>query len=268
MISKVSEQRRIFLAIAEASLETIPREIANHPSVINHARRLGRKPSEILLDRSYHHAAMKSLKFNWKRGRPDLVHFLLMEALATPLYHRGILKVYLHTTSDKVIDVAADLRIPKSYFRFEGLIMDLFMNKVITASKKEQEGEVSRAFVPNPTDVHQNGPPRYLLKLHENMSFEEMIKKLVMPRKVIGLSTSGIETNAEDLVTDALKGLRNPESENNRLAFVVGGFPKGHFSESISRNFNFTYSLGNAGLEAHVVVARILYECEKALSVS
>ena len=49
--------RAISLVISEAALEKIPVNIIDHPSVTNHARKLGKRPSEILLDRSYHHAA-------------------------------------------------------------------------------------------------------------------------------------------------------------------------------------------------------------------
>ena len=48
--------KAISLVISEAALETIPVNIIDHPSVTNHARKLGKRPSEILLDRSYHHA--------------------------------------------------------------------------------------------------------------------------------------------------------------------------------------------------------------------
>jgi rRNA pseudouridine-1189 N-methylase Emg1 (Nep1/Mra1 family) len=49
------------------------------------------------------------------------------------------------------------------------------------------------------------------------------------------------------------------------LAFVIGGFPRGHFSESFTKLLSLTYSVSDLALEAHVVIARILYECEKLL---
>ncbi|RMF32242.1 MAG: ribosome biogenesis protein, partial [Candidatus Nitrosothermus koennekii] len=91
------------LIIAEAALELVPKELQNHRSVINHAKRLNRKPSEILLDRSYHHRAMLRLKDQWKRGRPDLVHISLLAVTSTPLYREGLIDLYLHTIADKVL---------------------------------------------------------------------------------------------------------------------------------------------------------------------
>jgi rRNA small subunit pseudouridine methyltransferase Nep1 len=40
------------LILAESSLELVPQELKNHPSVISHARKLGKVPSKILLDNS------------------------------------------------------------------------------------------------------------------------------------------------------------------------------------------------------------------------
>src|SRR5690349_4097744 len=99
------------LVIAEAALEIVPKIIADQPSVRNHAEKISRKPSEILLDRSYHHAAMRGIQSDWKRGRPDIVHFALVEALATPLFQKGLLKMYIHTINDKLILIGDKLRI-------------------------------------------------------------------------------------------------------------------------------------------------------------
>lgn len=229
----------ISLIIAEASLETVPKQIASHPAVKNHAQRLGKKPREILLDRSYHHAAMlrAGLESYWKRGRPDIIHFALMEALSTPLFLKSMLKVYVHTVTDKVILIGDNLRIPKSYFRFEGIMMNLFKEKVI----KSADGN------------------NVLLELHDNITFEEFIKNGVRPDKLIGLSSNGVQSTAEEIVS------RNIIKNDHHFAFVIGGFPRGHFSDDTSKMFSCSYSIGEFKLEAHTVIARILYECEKVL---
>lgn len=230
----------ISLIIAEASIETVPKQIASHPAVKNHAQKLGKNPREILLDRSYHHAAMlrAGLESYWKRGRPDIIHFALMEALSTPLFLKSILKVYIHTVTDKVILIGDNLRIPKSYFRFEGIMMNLFKEKVI----KSADGN------------------NILLELHDNITFEEFIKNKVRPDKLIGLSSNGVQSTAEEIVS------RNIIKNDHHFAFVIGGFPRGHFSDHTSKMFSCSYSIGEFKLEAHTVIARILYECEKVLA--
>lgn len=216
--------------MAEAALETVPAEVAGHPAVAGRARKLGAKASETLLDRSYHHAAMKGLAESWKRGRPDIVHFALMEALATPLFIGGGLDVFVHTYGDKVISIAEGLRIPKSYFRFEGVMTSLFRDRVV----KSDEGKV-------------------LLEMQDG-TLEELVHDIEAD-KVVGLSSAGVQSSAQEVVA---------KNKVNHCALVIGAFPKGHFSEKTSQLFNCTYSIESIGLETHVVVARTLYECEKA----
>ena len=50
----------ISLILAESSLELVPEELTSHPSIISHAQRLGKESFEILLDNSWHFAAMKT----------------------------------------------------------------------------------------------------------------------------------------------------------------------------------------------------------------
>ena len=59
------------LILADSSLELVPKELQNHPSVISYCKRNRKKSSEILLDNSWHFAAMKEISNEIKRGRPD-----------------------------------------------------------------------------------------------------------------------------------------------------------------------------------------------------
>jgi rRNA small subunit pseudouridine methyltransferase Nep1 len=175
---------------------------------------------------------MKRLANSWKRGRPDIVHFALMEALSTPLFMNRMLRVYVHTISDKIIAIADNLHIPKSYFRFEGVMVTLLRDKVV----KSNEGTI-------------------LMELSDG-TFADLIDK-IKPDMVIGLSTVGVQSKAQKVAENA----RNVD----QCTFVVGGFAKGHFSENVAMGLGPTYSINSIGLEAHVVIARILYECEKLL---
>jgi len=93
----------ISLILAESSLELVPSELQHHPSVIAHARKLGKHPSEILLDNSWHFAAMKGIENEMKRGRPDLVHFSILEATTIPLYLQDKEKMF--TFQNHIIDL-------------------------------------------------------------------------------------------------------------------------------------------------------------------
>lgn len=219
----------IFLILAESGLELVPSNLQKHVSVISHAHKLRKDPSKILLDNSWHFAAMKGIKDEIKRGRPDLVHFCILEATTIPLYKKNKIKIYIHTTDDKVIYFGDNVNIPKSYHRFEGLMEKLFLEKTIEAN-----GNV-------------------LLKIKEK-SFSDLIDE-IKPSKVVGFSTKGKKNSYENTV------LEMPED----CCLVVGGYQKGHFSDMVQRRIDQLISIGDSSFEAHVVVARILYEYEKTI---
>ena len=217
------------LILTESSLELVPKEIQNHKSVISHCQKLGKKPSEILLDNSWHFAAMKGIDNEIKRGRPDLVHFSLLEACSIPLFYEKKISVYVHTINDKVIFVGNDVRLPKSYHRFAGLIEKLYDEKFIQA----------------------NGINLLEIK---DMKFNQLIEK-ISPDRIVGLSTQGILSSCED-VTKKL---------TDDSCIIIGGFPKGHFSDSIRKKIEYLVNVNKKSLESHIVISRILYEYEKTI---
>ena len=219
----------ISLVLAESALELVPLELQDHPSVLSHAQKLGKNPSEILLDNSWHFAAMKGIKNEIKRGRPDLVHFSILEATTIPLYFQNKIKIYIHTIDDKVIYLGENVNIPKSYHRFEGLIEKLFLEKTIQSDTK------------------------ILLQIKEK-SFSDLISE-IKPSKIIGLSTKGEISTVEKITSEI----------SDNTCMIIGGFQKGHYSESTTNKINRLFSIGAISYEAHVVIARVLYEYEKTV---
>lgn len=219
----------ISLILAESALELVPLELQDHPSVLSHAQKLGKHPSEILLDNSWHFAAMKGIENEIKRGRPDLVHFSILEATTIPLYLKNKIKVYIHTINDQVIHIGENVHIPKSYHRFEGLIEKLFLEKTIRSDDN------------------------ILLEIKEK-SFSELINE-IKPSIVIGFSTKGEPSSFEKISSKI----------SDNACIVIGGFQKGHFAESTKNKINHLFSIDELSYEAHVVIARILYEYEKTI---
>jgi rRNA small subunit pseudouridine methyltransferase Nep1 len=220
----------ISLILAESALELVPLELQHHPSVLLHAQKLGKSSSKIILDNSWHFAAMKGMNNEIKRGRPDLVHFSILEATTIPLYLQNKIKVYIHTLDDKVIYIGENVHIPKSYHRFEGLIEKLFSEKIIRSN----------------TTI--------LLEIKDK-SFSELIDE-IKPSKIVGFSTKGKRRTFEQIGSDIII---------DNTCIVIGGFQKGHFSESTKSKINHLFSIGSLSYEAHVVIARILYEYEKTV---
>ena len=219
--------------IAEAAMELVPQILRNHPSVRNHSKRTGRSVNEIFLDISYHHKAMveKNIDQWWKRGRPDIVHFDLVEALSTPLFKQKKLQVYVSTFDNNLVTISQDLRIPKNYFRFEGLMIGIF-NK----------------------QKNKNSPN--LIEFQENVNFNDLIEKIVRPDLIIGFSVKGKQSKISDILQN------NAIDTTKHYCFVIGGFQRGNFSDTVSGACDAIYSISPFSLESHVVISRVLYELE------
>lgn len=210
-------------------MELVPPELQNHNSVLASSRRFNKKPSEILLDVSWHFAAMKGIEDEIKRGRPDLIHFCLLEACSIPLYFENKIRVFVHTIDNKVIFVGKDVRLPKSYHRFVGLIEKLYSTDKIEENNKK------------------------LLEIKE-MDFESLIKE-IKPKKTLGLSRKGLVSSYQKVAQEI----------DDDTCVVIGGFSKGHFSDMIKKHFDRTVSVDRNPLEAHIIISRLLYEYEKRI---
>ncbi|MBU6996059.1 MAG: 16S rRNA methyltransferase [Theionarchaea archaeon] len=127
------------LVVGEAALELVPLSIANHPVVLRSARKRGKPPGAMLLDSNFHHAAMKTLDDAERRGRPDIVHVILLCALESVVARKGDLTLYIHTYNDYCIWVNPETRIPRSYNRFCGLFEQLLEKGSIQNFLKVEE---------------------------------------------------------------------------------------------------------------------------------
>ncbi|MFX1589174.1 MAG: 16S rRNA methyltransferase, partial [Promethearchaeota archaeon] len=96
------------LIIAECGLELIPKEIRDHPSVKKNIR--SKNYASHLLDNALHHSAIVKLKNFEKRGRPDILHNCLLNALGSPLNKNKQLKIYFHTVNNRVFELNPEIR--------------------------------------------------------------------------------------------------------------------------------------------------------------
>ncbi len=221
------------IILAESALEFIPREILGHPSVVKWARRRGKNPAETLLDVSLHYFAMKGLREREKRGRPDIVHISLLEALSSPLNLKGKLRFVVHTINDYVIFIDPATRIPRNYLRFVGLMEQaLKYGKVPPGSSKPLIEVVS-------------------------MDFPRLLQELGVSEIVLMDERGSIEKPSEICRISLREG----------LPIVIGGFPRGDFSPVIRSYSKYVFSIYPEPLDTWVVVSRIVTGCEELLHI-
>ena len=221
-------RRIVHIVLLESSLELVPFEIAGHSSVIRSAKKRGKKPSEILLDKSLHYHAMKKLREAEKRGRPDIVHVSLLEALESPLNKEGFLRIYVHTYPGDVIFIDPSTRIPRNYNRFVGL-----MEQLLTIGKV-------------PPDTAK--PLMYV----KTMRIEDLIEN-VNTHGLILLRETGERKKPIEVVEYAIK---------NNYLIGIGGFPHGDFSEKLIKISKAEFSIYDRTLATWIVLSRIIVAAE------
>lgn len=177
---------------------------------------------------------MKTLEEGEKRGRPDIIHFALLEALGAPLNKEGLLQTYVHTIHDYVIALNPEARLPRNYLRFVGLVEQLFESE----------------RVPHTGSA--------LLRL-ERKTLPQLLREIKSDH-VTAFSRKG----KYQLLEEAVSRLSGKE----RPAVVIGGFPHGHFSETTIRLAKEVICIDPEMLEAWTVTSRVIYEYERATSFS
>ena len=217
----------IAIVLVDASLELVPKEIAKHPAVEKTARRRGKRPLTIMLDKSLHYHAMKSLPNQEKRGRPDIVHLCLLEILESPLCAKGHIKPYIHTINGTAIRVRHDVRLPKNYNRFVGL-----MEQLLAFGKVPPKGDVLLEVIGKGLDV---------------------IIEDYKPTLKILLTEKGSRITPLELADKVL---------NERAMVMIGAFPHGEFSEEILSKADAKYSLYEDVLESFITVSVVLRALE------
>lgn len=217
------------IIIGEAALELVPKEISKHPIIVSDAKKRGKKSDEILLDISRHYNAMKSIDNFWKRGRPDIIHLTLLNTLEFPANKHRLIKVYVHTINNFVIDINPEIRLPRNYNRFIGLIEQLFKEKRVPPKSEN---------------------PLMILK---NLDLKNLIKE-ISPSKTILLTSSG-----EKLTPNQVAKILVNES---KPVIIIGGFQSGEFSEENFSLADIKCSIYPETLDAWIVAAIIIHQYE------
>lgn len=116
------------LIVADAELETVPDVMQNDPGIMKTAERRKKVATELLLDSNYMHTSIDKYfpGESTRRGRPDIIYLLLQMSMESILNKKGKLRLIIHTRNDFVIHISSEVRLPKSYNRFVGLIEKLF----------------------------------------------------------------------------------------------------------------------------------------------
>lgn len=212
----------LIIILVDCGIELIPKEIRHHSAVRkNFSSQLY---SSQLLDNALHHTAMRNLENPEKRGRPDIVHLCLLNALGSPSNKIGNLSLFIHTINNKIFEFDSDIRIARNYNRFKGLMAKLLIDG----------------------SINVNGIQ--LISQREG-TLQNLIDNFKNP-EILLLSSKG------ELIYDYNKLFIGDTSKP--VVVIIGGFQKSNFSQEILNLSNNVISISNYSLDAWVVISKII----------
>ncbi|KAI1262048.1 Alpha/beta knot methyltransferase [Xylariaceae sp. FL1019] len=163
------DTQRLIVVLSNASLETYK---ASHGG----AGRMGmqREDKYSLLNSDEHIGVMRKMNRDISDARPDITHQCLLTLLDSPINKAGKLQIYIHTAKGVLIEVSPTVRIPRTFKRFAGLMVQL-LHRLSIRSTNSQEKLLR--VIQNPITDHL--PPNCR---KVTLSFDEAI---VRPRDYI-----------------------------------------------------------------------------------
>ncbi|KAK9743583.1 EMG1/NEP1 methyltransferase [Popillia japonica] len=112
-----NQEKRLIIILEEAQLESV--KVGN---------------SFELLNCDDHVNILKKNNRDVGSCRPDITHQCLLMLLDSPLNRSGLLQVYIHTNNNVLIEINPQTRIPRTFKRFAGLMVQLLHKFAVRAS--------------------------------------------------------------------------------------------------------------------------------------
>ncbi|KAH8105431.1 nucleolar essential protein 1 [Cristinia sonorae] len=184
----VSSQRRLYVILEQACLEAY--------RVSTGGRGKPGREGDVkyaLLNCDDHQGILAKTGRDIADARPDITHQCLLTLLDSPLNKAGLLQVYIHTAKGVLIEVNPHVRIPRTFKRFSGLMVQLLHKLSIRGV---------------------NGPEK-LLKVIKNPITDHL------PANTVKLTLSG------DAPTQRLSSYLPTLPETHNIAVFVGAMARG-----------------------------------------
>ncbi|KAI4146149.1 MAG: hypothetical protein LQ340_006028 [Diploschistes diacapsis] len=125
------DTQRLIVVLSNASLETY--RAAHNPR----HNRTDDKYS--LLNSDEHIGVMRKMNRDISDARPDITHQCLLTLLDSPINKAGKLQIYISTAKGVLIEVSPTVRIPRTFKRFAGLMVQLLHRLSIRSTTSQEK---------------------------------------------------------------------------------------------------------------------------------
>jgi len=127
------DSRRMIVVLSNASLETYKAVYGGgRPGAV-------RDEKYSLLNSDEHIGVMRKMNRDISDARPDITHQCLLTLLDSPINKAGQLQIYIHTAKGVLIEVSPTVRIPRTFKRFAGLMVQLLHRLTIRSINSQEK---------------------------------------------------------------------------------------------------------------------------------
>jgi rRNA small subunit pseudouridine methyltransferase Nep1 len=221
----------LHIILLDCAIELVPRYLTAAKQIQKHAARRKKKPNQLLLDQSIHGQEMTKLTNHLRRGRPDITFLSLLTLLETPLCKEGLLRIHLHLQDGRIVEISPEVRLPRNYDRFVGLIEQLL-----------EKGQVPANDTPLLKIIPQN-----LQELISSIRNAESATKTI-------LFVEGGEQTTIGALGDAF-----PIDASTPIILGIGAFPHGELNPEVANLFDTHLELDREVMMAWHVCAEALW---------
>ena len=217
--SKVSNgPKPIIILLDQATIETVKNK---------------RGVYELLNCDDHRELCKRKLKVDPNNYRPDILHQELLSLLDSPLNKAGLLKVYIQTKKNVLIDVHPSIRIPRTYKRFAGLIVQLLHKMKIKAGTESTT----------------------LLKVIKN----PFAQYLPPGTRCFGMSCKGTLYSPISLASSLVPSTYDPQDQIlATVCFIVGAMSTGHITLEDHPYMEKMFSISSYPLSGAAALSRIV----------
>jgi len=195
----------------------------------------------------------KKLRKDPNEFRPDILHQELLALLDSPLNKAGMLKVYVQTKQRVLIELDPAVRIPRTYKRFAGLMVQLLHKMKIKAAVSTSAAAAGGAG---------GGANKTLLKVIKN----PVSQYLPAGARCFGMSCQGTLYRPMALARSILPPVPPPpggSSASPPICFVIGAMSTGHVKIDDHPYIERMISISEYPLSGASAISRLLCGIEE-----
>ncbi|KAI5191237.1 rRNA small subunit pseudouridine methyltransferase Nep1 [Nematocida minor] len=191
--------------------------------------------------------------------RPDILHQCLLMLLDSPLNKSGGLRILVETTTKKVITINPQVRIPRVYSRFTGLLIQLLeRHRIYSETERTELMKVSK----DPLETHLDSTSIRIGMSQNGENFFDFMKNA---RKTNNKQTkSRLNTPEEKDVTETDQNKHTEEEQESSYIFYINAVSSG---EDPTEGMHHVLALSSYPLSAATCCSKVCTQFEELLNV-